>query len=64
MNTEQANKILDQHKEGSHVYSMLTISKALFLTGDISDEPPALGEDGEDPWGEDVCMDTSEGIGC
>jgi hypothetical protein len=32
---EQANKILDRHKEGSHAYSLLTITKALYLTGDI-----------------------------
>jgi hypothetical protein len=64
VNIEQANKILDQHKEGSHVYSMLTITRALFLTGDLPNEPPALGSDGEDPWGEELCMDTSEGIGC
>jgi hypothetical protein len=35
MNFEQANRILDRHKEGSHAYSLLTISKALYLTGDL-----------------------------
>jgi hypothetical protein len=35
MNLEQANTILDRHKEGSHAYSLLTITKALYLTGDI-----------------------------
>lgn len=35
MNIEQANRILDRHKEGSHAYSLLTISKALYLTGDL-----------------------------
>jgi len=35
MTHEQANKILDRHKEGSHAYSLLTITKALYLTGDI-----------------------------
>lgn len=35
MNLQQANKILDRHKEGSHAYSLLTITKALYLTGDI-----------------------------
>ena len=35
MNIDQANKILDRHKEGSHAYSLLTITKALYLTGDI-----------------------------
>ena len=35
MNHEEANQILDRHKEGSHAYSLLTITKALYLTGDI-----------------------------
>ena len=35
MNLHQANTILDRHKEGSHAYSLLTITKALYLTGDI-----------------------------
>ena len=35
MNLHQANQILDRHKEGSHAYSLLTISKALYLTGDL-----------------------------
>jgi hypothetical protein len=64
MNIEQANQILDRHKEGSRVYSILTVTKALFLTGDIPDEPPTLGEDGEDAWGEESCMDESQAIGC
>lgn len=63
MNLEQAHQILTRHKEGSHAYSLLTVTQALFLTGDIRLEPPALGEDGEDTWGEDVCLDSSEAIG-
>ena len=35
MNHKEANTILDRHKEGSHAYSLLTITKALYLTGDI-----------------------------
>ena len=64
MTNQQANKILDQHKEGSHVYSMLTITRALFLTGDIPNEPPALGTDGEDSGVQEPCLVESEGIGC
>jgi hypothetical protein len=59
MNLFEANKILDQHREGSHVYSMLTISRALFLTGDIPDEPETLGTDGEDSWSKDLCLEQS-----
>lgn len=62
MNLEQANQILDRHKEGSHVYSMLTVTKALFITGDVLREPEALGLDGEDAWGEESCMDESQAI--
>lgn len=38
MNLEQAHRILDRHKEGSHAYSLLTITKALYLTGDGTHE--------------------------
>lgn len=54
MTHEQANKILDRHKEGSHAYSLLTITKALYLTGDIGthEELRGAGMDKEIP-GED-----------
>ena len=54
MNTNQANKILDRHKEGSHAYSLLTITKALYCTGDIGahEEHRGQGLDQEIP-GED-----------
>ena len=35
MNLTQAHTILDRHKEGTYAYSLLTISKALYLTGDL-----------------------------
>jgi hypothetical protein len=44
MNLDQAKKILDQHKEGSHAYSLLTITKALYLTGDIGAYEELRGE--------------------
>ena len=54
MNIQEANKILDRHKEGSHAYSLLTITKALYLTGDIGthEELRSAGMDQEIP-GED-----------
>lgn len=54
MNIQEANKILDRHKEGSHAYSLLTITKALYLTGDIGthEELRGPGLDQEIP-GED-----------
>jgi len=42
MNHEQAIAILDKHKEGSHEYSMLTINRALCITGDIVSESVRL----------------------
>lgn len=56
MTHEQANQILDRHREGSHIYSMLTISRALFLTGDLPDEPEALGTHGEDYRVQEPCL--------
>lgn len=56
MTYEQANQILDRHREGSHIYSMLTISRALFLTGDLPDEPETLGTHGEDSWVQESCL--------
>ena len=37
MTHDQATQILDQHKEGTHVYSVLTISRALWMTGDLDE---------------------------
>lgn len=57
MNLEQAHQILTRHKEGSHAYSLLTVTQALFLTGDLPDEPEPLGTHGEDSWREDLCLE-------
>jgi hypothetical protein len=40
MNINQANRILDEHKE-RQCHSMLTVTRALWITGDLStmDEP-------------------------
>ena len=60
MNINDANLILDRHKEGTHVYSMLTITRALYITGDIQQEPESLGSDGKNTWVEGARMDESE----
>ena len=44
MTYDQAHTILDRHKEGSHAYSLLTITKALYLTGDIGAHEELRGE--------------------
>ena len=40
MNIKQANRILDEHKE-RQCHSMLTVTRALWITGDLStmDDP-------------------------
>ena len=59
MNINDANLILDRHKEGTHVYSMLTITRALYITGDIQQEPESFGSDGKNTRMERSCMDES-----
>ena len=49
MNHKEANTILDRHKEGSHAYSLLTITKALYLTGDIGAHEELRSEGMVDP---------------
>ena len=62
MNHEQAITILDRHKEGSHDYSMLTINRALCITGDIVSESVRLAcEVGKYERLERVHMAQSEG---
>lgn len=56
MNLQQANQILDRHREGSHAYSLLTISKALFLTGDLREEPTTLNLDGKETRIQEPCL--------
>ena len=60
MNINDANLILDRHKEGTHVYSMLTITRALYITGDIQQEPESFGSDGKNTRMEGTRMDESE----
>lgn len=46
MTHNQANQILDQHKEGTHVYSLLTISRALWMTGDLNELDAGVRSEG------------------
>jgi len=49
MNIEQAKKILDEHKEtGCH--SILTVTRALWASGDLCGVDGHLLEAGEEPW--------------
>ena len=59
---EDAKRILDKHKEGSHEYSLLTINRALYLTGDIVSESVRLAcEVGKYERLERIYMAKSEG---
>ena len=63
MTYEDAKRILDRHKEGSHEYSMLTINRALCITGDIVSEQTRMAcEVGEYKRLERIHMAQGEGI--
>ena len=48
MNINQANRILDEHKE-RQCHSLLTVTRALWLTGDLSEMDGALFEVSQEP---------------
>ena len=62
MNIQQANRILDEQKE-RHCHSMLTVTRALWITGDLSEMDAALFETGETPWLERADLVDSQGLG-
>ena len=35
MNREQANELLDEHKNGIRIHPVVEVTKALWLTGDL-----------------------------
>ena len=55
MNINQANRILDEHKE-RQCHSLLTVTRALWLTGDLSEMDGALFEACQEPWLESTDM--------
>lgn len=46
MNIQQANRILDEHKE-RQCHSMLTVTRALWITGDLPSLDDPLSDFGE-----------------
>lgn len=59
MNSEQAKRILDEHKEtGCH--SLLTVTRALWASGDLCGVDGHLLEAGEEPWLEGARVVASE----
>jgi hypothetical protein len=63
MTPEQAKRILDEHKEtGCH--SILTVTRALWTSGDLCGVDGHLLEAGEEPILEGMGVGSSERVGC
>ena len=58
MTNEQANKLLDEVKDGNHFATILEITKALWQTGDlrIPENLTSFDLDGIDARREKICM--------
>ena len=58
MTNEQANKFLDEVKDGNHFATILEITKALWQTGDlrIPENLTSFDLDGIDARREKICM--------
>jgi hypothetical protein len=63
MNIQQANRILDEHKE-RQCHSMLTVTRALWITGDLSTMDEPLPETCQESRLESTYLVDSEGLGC
>jgi hypothetical protein len=61
MNIQQANRILDEHKE-RQCHSMLTVTRALWLTGDISELDGDLSQACQEPRMESTNLVDGEGL--
>ena len=42
MSREEANRLLDEHKNGIRIHSVVEVTKALWLTGDLKGIPRVL----------------------
>ena len=62
MNTDQAKRVLDEHKE-KQCHSLRTVNRALWLTGDLREMDDPLFEIGEEPWLERTHLVDSQGLG-
>ena len=62
MTNEQANKLLDEVKDGNHFATILEITKALWQTGDlrIPENLTSFDLDGIDARREKICMGQGE----
>jgi hypothetical protein len=58
MNIQQANRILDEHKE-RQCHTLRTVNKALFICGDLREVDEFLLEIGERP-----CLESTNLVEC
>jgi hypothetical protein len=62
----EANELLDEHKHGIKAYSIVEVTKALWVTNDLRGLPKhsrAFSQDGINEWMESSRMVQSQGIG-
>ena len=62
MNIDQAKRVLDEHRE-KQCHSLLTVNRALWICGDLSDMDAALFEISETPWMESAHLVDSQRLG-
>ena len=67
MTKEQANRLLDEVKDGNSYLSVKRITEALWTTGDavrpVPIHPRPFSQDGINEWLESTCMAQSTGTG-
>jgi hypothetical protein len=62
----EANELLDEHKYGIKAYSIVEVTKALWITNDLRGLPKysrAFSQTGINQWMESTRLASSEGIG-
>jgi hypothetical protein len=67
MTRKQANELLDKQKDGIVRQSLIKVTEALWVTGDIASPLPRharpFDPDGISEWLESLCLGQSEGTG-
>jgi len=62
----EANELLDEHKHGIKVYSILEVTKALWITNDLRGLPKhsrPFSQTGINEWMESTRLAQSQGVG-
>jgi hypothetical protein len=66
MTRNEANELLDEHKYGIKAYSIVEVTKALWITNDLRGLPKhfrAFSQTGIDQWMESTRLASRQGIG-